>query len=71
MKNNVEGTRLLLDDQSLYSFRHTGAIDVYQKTHDPYKVQQMMGHSSLVVTLTYLRSLGMVNQYDTADLPEL
>jgi integrase len=71
MKKTTEEPGLLQGDQSLYSFRHTGAIDVYQKTHDPYKVQQMMGHSSLVVTLMYLRSLGLVNQYDTADLPEL
>jgi integrase len=71
MKKTAEGSGLFQDDQSLYSFRHTAAIDVYQRTRDAYKVQQLMGHSSLVVTLTYLRSLGMVNQNDPSDLPEL
>ncbi|RPD51161.1 site-specific integrase [Paracnuella aquatica] len=49
----------LLECQTLYSFRHSGAVAVYEKTKDPFKVQQAMGHSSLTVTLRYLRSLGI------------
>jgi integrase len=56
----------------LYSFRHTAAINVYQKTKDPYKLQRLMGHSFLAVTLTYLRNLGlMVNADKEEDLPDL
>ncbi|NCD67882.1 tyrosine-type recombinase/integrase [Mucilaginibacter agri] len=47
--------------QTLYSFRHTAAIDIFRRTKDVYMVQKMMGHSSVVVTLKYLRSLGEFN----------
>ena len=48
---------LILPDQTLYSFRHTGAISVYEKTVDFRTVQTVMGHASLAVTLGYLRGL--------------
>lgn len=52
---------LIYPKQTLYSFRHTAAIDVFRRTKDVYMVQKMMGHSSVVVTLKYLRSLGEFN----------
>jgi len=58
-------------DYTLYSFRHTAAVNMYMKTKDPYKIQQAFGHSSLNVTLTYLRNLGMVTNASLDDLPEL
>lgn len=58
-------------DHTLYSFRHTAAVNMYMKTRDPYKIQQAFGHSSLGVTLTYLRNLGMVTNSSIDDLPEL
>jgi integrase len=58
-------------EHTLYSFRHTGAIEVYNKTKDPYKVQKAMFHSSLSVTLVYLRSLGLLTDNDPDDYPEL
>jgi integrase len=64
--NNVIG-----ENHTLYSFRHTAAINLYMKTKDIYKVQQAMGHSSMTVTLTYMRSLGVVNNITAADVPEL
>ena len=54
--------------QTLYSFRHTGAINVYQKTGSLTKLQQVMGHSSLQVSLTYLRGLE-VKQLEVEDMP--
>jgi integrase len=48
---------LILPDQTLYSFRHTGAINVYEKTGNLRTVQTVMGHSSMAVTLGYLRGL--------------
>jgi hypothetical protein len=61
---------LLKEGQNLYSFRHSGAIDLYVKTKDLYKVQQAMGHSTLIVILGYLRSLSITANMND-DLPEL
>jgi integrase len=48
--------------QTLYSFRHSGAIEIFKKTVAITKLQKAMGHSSINVSLTYLRGL---------ELPEL
>ena len=56
--------------QTFYSFRHTGAIKVFEKTGSLLKLQQVMGHSDMKVSLTYLRGLE-VKQLDVLDLPEL
>ena len=63
-------SKLIEKDQTLYSFRHTGAIQVYEKTGSLTKLQQVMGHSSLQVSLTYLRGLE-VKQLDAEDMPVL
>lgn len=52
---------LVFANQTIYSFRHTAAIQVYRRTKDVYLLQKLLGHSSLVVTLKYLRSLGEVD----------
>lgn len=64
-----EGT--IDEKHTLYSFRHTAAINLYMKTKDLYKVQQAMAHSSMTVTLTYMRSLGIMNSLTENDMPEL
>jgi integrase len=43
--------------QTLYSFRHTGAIEIYKRTNNLSILQKAMGHSTLAVTLGYLRGL--------------
>ena len=63
-------TKLLEKDQTLYSFRHSGAIQVYEKTGSLTKLQQVMGHSSLQVSLTYLRGLE-VRQLEQDDMPKI
>lgn len=55
-------------NQTLYSFRHPGAITVFQKTRSIAKLQQVIGHSSMQVSLTYLRGLE-VGQIDQNDMP--
>ena len=35
-----------------HSFRHTGAINVFEKTGSLQKLQQVMGHSDMKVSLT-------------------
>ena len=63
-------SKILKQHNTLYSFRHTGAINVYEKTGDLAKLQQVMGHSTLQVTLTYLRGLE-IQQLSVLDMPEL
>lgn len=70
LKKDMEEAGLIRQNHTIYSFRHTGAVELYRKTKDPYKVQQAMGHSSLTVTLTYLRSLG-ISTMIADDLPDL
>jgi len=52
----------------LYSFRHTGAIEIYKRTGSLSKLQKAMGHSSLKVSLTYLRGLE-VEDLKVEDMP--
>ena len=42
---------------TIYSFRHTGAIEIFKRTGSITKLQKAMGHSSINVSLTYLRGL--------------
>ena len=51
-------------DITLYSFRHSGAIEIFKRTGSLTKLQKAMGHSSINVSLTYLRGL------EIADLKE-
>lgn len=61
-------SELLKDGQTLYSFRHTGAVKVYEKTGSLTVLQQVMGHADLKTSLTYLRGLEMVELREE-DLP--
>ena len=63
-------SKILEKDQTLYSFRHSGSDNVYEKTGSLVKLQQVMGHSSLQVSLTYLRGLD-VKQLDLENMPSL
>jgi integrase len=57
-------TKPVEEGVTLYSFRHTAAIDIYTRTGSLSKLQKAMGHSNLNVSLTYLRGL------DVAELKE-
>jgi len=61
---------LLEKHHTLYSFRHTGAIKVYEKTGSLTVLQQVMGHADLKTSLTYLRGLE-IQQLEVEDLPGL
>ena len=62
-------SKLLEQDQTLYSFRHSGAIEIYKRTGSLSKLQKAMGHSSLAVSLTYLRGLE-VSELEESDMPK-
>ena len=61
-------SNLIEDNQTLYSFRHTGAIDIFKRTGSITKLQKAMGHSNLNVSLTYLRGLE-VAELTEEDMP--
>ena len=66
MKRNIKN--LPEQDQTIYSFRHSGAIEIYKRTGSLSKLQKAMGHSSLAVSLTYLRGLE-VSELEEEDMP--
>ena len=63
-------SKLLEENQTLYSFRHTGAIDIYKRTGSIDKLKAAMGHSNIMVSLTYLRGLD-VAELKEEDMPQL
>ena len=61
-------SKLIGQDQTLYSFRHSGAIDIFKRTGSITKLQKAMGHSSINVSLTYLRGLE-IPELNEEDMP--
>ncbi len=59
-----------VDRFSLYSFRHSATLDIFKRTGAITKLQKAMGHSSLKVSLTYLRGLE-VPELTEEDMPML
>ena len=55
---------------TLYSFRHSAALNIFKRTGSLTKLQKAMGHSSLKVSLTYLRGLE-VAELTEEDMPML
>ena len=55
-------------DVTIYSFRHSGAMEIFKRTGSLTKLQRAMGHSSLKVSLTYLRGLE-VEDLKEEDMP--
>jgi len=56
------------EDITIYSFRHSGAIEIFKRTGSLTKLQRAMGHSSLQVSLTYLRGLE-ITELTEKDMP--
>ena len=61
-------SKIIDKEVTLYSFRHTGAIDLFKRTGSITKLQSAMGHSSIKVSLTYLRVLE-VPELNEEDMP--
>jgi integrase len=71
-KRSLKEKGIIQVNQTLYSFRHTAAVNVYKKTKDIFIIQQLLGHSDMAVTLKYLRGLGELNHDNLKDvMPEL
>ena len=56
--------------ETLYSFRHAGAIAVYENTRNIKILHTVMGHSDMAFSLTYLRGLE-VHAISIEDMPTL
>ena len=61
-------SKIIDGEVTLYSFRHTGAIDLFKRTGSITKLQSAMGHSSIKVSLTYLRGLE-IPKLNEEDMP--
>ena len=61
-------SKLIKPEQTLYSFRHSGAIEIFKRTGSITKLQKAMGHSSINVSLTYLRGLE-IPELNEEDMP--
>ncbi|WP_443937925.1 tyrosine-type recombinase/integrase [Pedobacter sp. MW01-1-1] len=57
-------SNIITANQTLYSFRHTAVVQIYRKTKDLNILQQLLGHSNMIVTLNYLRGLGEATNDD-------
>lgn len=56
-KKKLIKLNLIEAGHTLYSFRHTSAIEVFKKTNNIKLLQHLMGHSNVNTTLIYLRGL--------------
>nr|WP_276903122.1 site-specific integrase [Pedobacter kyonggii] len=71
-KNHMIKSNLITANQTLYSFRHTAVVQIYKRTKDLNILQQLLGHSNMIVTLNYLRGLGEATNEDLKNtMPEL
>ena len=52
----------------LFESNPSGAIEIYKRTGSLSKLQKALGHSSLAVSLTYLRGLE-VSELEESDMP--
>lgn len=46
--------------QTLYAFKHTGAVRLYERTKDIILVKEYCGHKDVSTTMRYLRSYGVM-----------
>jgi integrase len=63
-------SNLIEENQTLYSFRHSGAINIFKRTGSVRKLQAALGHSSLEISLIYLRNLE-VCELKEEDMPTI
>jgi integrase len=57
------GLKKLNPNYTMYSFKHSGAISLYMATRDIKLLQQQCRHQVIEQTNTYLRDLGLLNDF--------
>ena len=63
-------TKLLKQGQTFTHLDHSGAIEIFKRTGSITKLQKAMGHSSINVSLTYLRGLEIA-ELKEEDMPNI
>lgn len=56
---------------TLYSFKHTGAVNLYEATKDVVLVMQYCGHQRVETTMNYLRNYGINTLLQQNQVPEI
>lgn len=46
-------------EKTIYSWKHTGVVDMYNEIKDPYALMRQLRHYDLQTTMIYLKSLGL------------
>ena len=64
----IENSIILNIHKNRSNYIFLGAIDIFKRTGSITKLQKAMGHSSLTVSLTYLRGLE-VAELEESDMP--
>lgn len=68
MKEKIE----VREGQTLYGFKHTGAVRLYESTKDIILVKEYCGHQNVSTTMRYLRSYGvMINLQQKNLIPDI
>ena len=49
------------EDKTLYSWKHSGVIELYTEIKDPYALMRQLRHYDLATTMIYLKSLGLTS----------
>jgi integrase len=58
MQREINRELKIKKECTFYSWKHTGAVELYNLTKDPYIVMRQCRHHSIAITMNYLRSLG-------------
>ena len=65
LRKILEAKKMDGSHYSIYSFKHSGAINLYTATKDIKLLQRLCRHQSLEMTNIYLRDLGLDNDYNS------
>lgn len=58
LQRTINREKGIKSECTFYSWKHTGAVELYTITKDPYIIMRQARHSDVKITMTYLRSLG-------------
>jgi len=70
-KDKMQIKGLINKNNTLYSFRHSAATNLFNRHNNLHLLQRLFGHSNMIVTLTYLRGIGLDNIEDEKIMPNL
>jgi hypothetical protein len=57
----------LEENNPIYSWKHTGFVDMYQEIKEPYALMRQLRHYDLQTTMIYMKSLGLQSNQPVLD----